>query len=71
MGVELHMGVEFIWVLSCFSHSNTDRTERAGVGTIGKQHFTASYSLAREVAFTKTHMGGVKLACSRSTQIEC
>jgi len=35
---------------------NVERMERGGVNTIGKQHFTALYSPAREVSFTKRNV---------------
>jgi hypothetical protein len=35
---------------------NVERMERGGVNTISKQHFTALYSPAREVSFTKRNM---------------
>jgi hypothetical protein len=35
---------------------NVERMERGGVNTIGKQHFTALYSPAREVSFTRRNV---------------
>jgi hypothetical protein len=35
---------------------NVERMERGGVNTIGKQHFTALYSPAREMSFTKRNV---------------
>jgi hypothetical protein len=35
---------------------NVEPMERGGVNTIGKQHFTASYSPAREVSFTRRNV---------------
>ena len=33
-------------------HEQVDRLERGGVNTVGKEHFTSLFSLARERAFT-------------------
>lgn len=35
---------------------NVERMERVGVNAIGKQHFTALYSLARELSFTRRNV---------------